>query len=152
MDTTKTGHCADTSSERRAALQALAGEELGLFWGKPECVGCRRKKSSTGLFVQPERIVPGGVELCAPHGFDLQAGSGDLLPDSRGANVCGAPPGRGVQPFRVGSATPWGRSRMSRDVSSTLVHQCARGRARASSRPDEMHHTIQALGLGPSIF
>ena len=104
--------------------------------------------------MQPESFVPGGVELCALHGFDLQAGSGsgDLLPDWRIANVSGAPPGRGVQPFRVGSATPWGRSRMSRGVSSTLVHQCARGRARASSRPDEMHHTIQAQSLGPRIF
>ena len=36
--------------------------------------------------MQPDSFVPGGVELCAPHGFDLQAGSGsggELVPDSR---------------------------------------------------------------------
>ena len=40
--------------------------------------GKRVQKCHGGLFVQPESFVPGGVELCAPHGFDLTAaGSGE---------------------------------------------------------------------------
>lgn len=61
---------ADTSSERRAALQTLAG-----------------------LFVQPDSFVPGGVELCAPHGFDLQAAEFNPFALARPRHGAGAEPG-----------------------------------------------------------
>ena len=44
----KTGHCADTSSERRAALQTLAGEELG-FLGAGSVSGVVKQQSERPL-------------------------------------------------------------------------------------------------------
>eukprot|EP00439_Symbiodinium_sp_Y106_P022652 s5463_g2.t2 len=113
---------ADTSSERRAALQTLAG-----------------------LFVQPDSFVPGGVELCAPHGFDLQAAEFNPFALARPRHGAGAEPGpaagQGLSGYPKAqrlSAKTWGAG-SPKDSGYTV------GRCKDQVHPDSCANNIRQL-------